>query len=854
MTLNDLLTNSEISLNTYGFCKHHKFHSLFYINKYYSTNKTFQNLLFYQESIGNELIDLCLKNFEIPEINELESPIENQYLLNFEIKELNELQLISINKFIILKYSNLSARIKSSLYNYLDGNININYLLNEIYYKENFQIDNISDVGRKSVPEIEIFLQSIIEFCNKINNFEGIGLEEELNNLNPNHCLINIKVDELDELQLNLINKFITANYYKLSVRCRNGLNNYLESEINFDSLLKKVFNNDNFQIANIRNLGQRSIPEVERFFYNIKEYCFKICKFEKTEIEEEFYLLNSIKLSPTNIKLLHQQIIANYISGLTNQLSNRSRNAINQLLSGQLDFNEFYTVIFSNEHFKVENIQNIGLSSITEIRNYIEKIKLFSIDIISIEDDEKLKQKAVKSLLEIQFPKIDFNIYSNLTNNIFKLIEILIDFNEIFRNTETYILKKTLNIYTDSKSTDINTIIYKTGLTKERIRQIKETILKKIVFELEFLSNFNIDDLLRYKIDNSISFIEITTEKGNYINKIDETKFSKQFQTLIISNFLKKSHELIGNINDVMTFKEIVSKNRHNWKNFYLIKNELYFYFDFNKFVDEVDRRINERTTETYYFNFKSFISKFFKIEMLNNLDELSNICESILNNEFDIYLNFNGNIVFERKTLKTLPEYAYEALEELGKPSHIDEINIQIQLMNLGFSKKISGANLKQKDGFISFSKTSSFGLKKWEKESEGIKGGTIKKIISDYLELKKVPIHLVEIMNEISKYRQTSFRSVIQNLKLDPEKGFLFFNQNFIGLKKIAREYDNEKYNNLPIQLGKKIVSGVSKGEFTNSESIINFIISEYHLSKEEAENILYYFETNVSTKLF
>ena len=50
--------------------------------------------------------------------------------------------------------------------------------------------------------------------------------------------------------------------------------------------------------------------------------------------------------------------------------------------------------------------------------------------------------------------------------------------------------------------------------------------------------------------------------------------------------------------------------------------------------------------------------------------------ICEKIINEEFEIYLDLEENINFKRNTSRQVHEYAFEALEHLGKPSKVKEI----------------------------------------------------------------------------------------------------------------------------------------------------------------------------------
>ena len=56
--------------------------------------------------------------------------------------------------------------------------------------------------------------------------------------------------------------------------------------------------------------------------------------------------------------------------------------------------------------------------------------------------------------------------------------------------------------------------------------------------------------------------------------------------------------------------------------------------------------------------------------------LSSLKETCEVILYNEFDLVVNNEGYIVFERNVRKTLPEYTFEILEELGEMTKVEDI----------------------------------------------------------------------------------------------------------------------------------------------------------------------------------
>jgi hypothetical protein len=193
------------------------------------------------------------------------------------------------------------------------------------------------------------------------------------------------------------------------------------------------------------------------------------------------------------------------------------------------------------------------------------------------------------------------------------------------------------------------------------------------------------------------------------------------------------------------------------------------------------------------------------------------------LINEELGIYLDDEEKITFERNTFKTLPEYAYEALEILGKPSHIDEINKQIKILKPDYNNTIKNTTLKREFGFVPYGRASIFGLKKWDYEKENIKGGTIRSIVQEFLENHSAPVNIKKITEFVLKYRPESNSSSIRsNLMLDEHNTFIFFKDSFVGLKSKKQEY----YGNSLLNSNKNLESiTFNKSESNNSKASIS-----------------------------
>jgi hypothetical protein len=551
-----------------------------------------------------------------------------------------------------------------------------------------------------------------------------------------------------------------------------------------------------------------------------------KICQiysdcFQNTENGVAEEKLDDLKDKILKLNRLQRQIVNHHISIQISKLSVRSRNALIFFLEKEINIINLFDKIFSKTHFKFNSIENVGLASIGELELFTNEIKLFVIDISELTEEKKMTELQLKLFLQKEFNNLEIPSDLISRSSIFSLIQFIISKHLVFGKNESYILENAINIYNNSVLQNLDELSENIHLTRERCRQIRVKILDELESKFLFLTKFDQNLFVGYKIDFNDPFIIITDEIALNINSSDETNFSKHFITLISSFFYNNEFELLGNQDDVFIAKDFKARARHNWKNLYLVSKILNTNFDFVKFIEDIEIRNLEFIDETYQFNFKSYLSNFLKLDDFNLLEILADVCEKLLNEEFNIYLNIEENIVFERKTFKTLPEYAFEALEVLGKPSHIDEINNQIKILKPDYINVIKNTTLKREFGFVPFGRASIFGLKKWDTEKANIKGGTIRSIAEEFLSKYSEPMNIKDIAKFVLKYRpKSNEKSIIYNLKMEDNNRFVFFKNAFIGLK--SKKYNLDKY--LLLKDNEKITTRTWE---ENLQELLNFI---------------------------
>ncbi|TMM29681.1 hypothetical protein FDT66_11245 [Polaribacter aestuariivivens] len=602
-----------------------------------------------------------------------------------------------------------------------------------------------------------------------------------------------------------------------------------------------------NKSFTKFRNCGRKSDEELIKLCNSYHLEGIDSIDNETQELISE----NPLKKIVTELTRTQREVINSFILVNTNSLSVRSKNAISLHLKGNLKIKNFAEKILLSNTFNVKNIKNVGAKCVPELEIYISIIKDFLNDVSQSDNEKKLISIKNNFLIQRTFSisKIPSEILE--TESIFLLTDFLLNQNALFDETQTVIVKKAFKIYQNQKELTLDDIAEKVNLTRERVRQIRKLCLDDIFNKLLFIQNFSDELFQKYNIDINSNQLEIDAEIVDIINNTNNTNLSKEFISYILFAYLWDKFSLIGEIEDVLLPRYFNARNRHNWKNFYLIDKDIVKEIDFNALANDIDNRKSDKIVESYSFNFKSYLSRFLSNNNIDFLDLVFPIGEKIINDEFELYLDLDENITFERNTKKQVHEYALEALEELGNPSKINLILDKVLELNPNYVTDEASlrAAMARRNGFVPIGRKSVFGLKKWEKELENFKGGTIKDVIIEFLQDKNEPIHILLVLEYLDKYRRNKdAKSVLTNLKVDPLKRFLIYNQGFIGLQIKEEQYD-DKFNSLPVQLGKTIIAKHKKGYSIND--IKTFLLNSYNLTFEESKlilNNLKYFNEN------
>lgn len=173
---------------------------------------------------------------------------------------------------------------------------------------------------------------------------------------------------------------------------------------------------------------------------------------------------------------------------------------------------------------------------------------------------------------------------------------------------------------------------------------------------------------------------------------------------------------------------------------------------------------------------------------------------------------IRFDGDLIhLPPNKRRRREELIAEVLEELKTPTHVTVLVERLQAIDPNrewTTEYVRSTIVRFKDRFISLSRTSTYGLRKWEDDREGIKGGTIRSMVEHLLREAETPLHVDHLAEHIRRFRPTTSASSIRlNLQLDTDPRFTFIHGGFIGLR-------DRNYERMPEPL-KRVPGSLMRG---------------------------------------
>lgn len=766
ISLDELAKTESLDDRTIIVCKHNMLNDMHIIMQYYLTYNDFKKLRLVNEYTNKKLTTICekyntcsLKSTLSTHTDENIKGEDNITIENYSLSKLADIESLSVRVINVCKRYDLTDLQKILHY----------------YYVKKGSFDHLHNCGQKSIEELS-------QLCEKYRKKFVIYSDTKLFLKNN----IRNKFPEIVALLEAPI--IILINHENVSNRSHNVcIDNNLTD---IQSIIAFYWTHRSF--TSLRNCGQKSNLEL-----------INLSKKYEIYFEQPNELLNKDR-NPSNpiidkvnsLTIKQKQIINNLLVARFNDLSVRSKNALNSYLGHDITLKNLISSIFSDTTFNVNNIRNVGEKSKVELNILLEGIQE-QIEIASnYQDESEIELKLLKTFLiknfslnEIIINKVlgDLDLSNGLP--IFKVIKALVDNDIIFEQKEKYLFYSEFCSIEKKDFKSLNQLSLKLGITRERVRQIRKQFLTQFDSYFKFLTNYEIKSLINYNLDLTSIFIDIPDDLINRIRDSEGIQFNNLLIIRIFAILYGDKFDIIGNLSRNLNIRDYQTDN---WEKSYLVDNKIKAIFNFNEFYDDIKSRLSNKIEEDYCFNFQSYLLSFFLSSNYERLDEVFEIAEYILLNEFELCLDVEENIVFMRNTKKQINHSVIDILKEVKKPLTINEIYDIIEKKYPGLTKSPESlrASCQRDPNLVYFGKGGTYGLKMWENELQ-IKGGTIRDIAEGFLQEQANPIHINKITKYLRKYRNTNYKSVYNNLKLDDRKRFTFYSGQLIGLA-------SKKYN--------------------------------------------------------
>lgn len=680
--------------------------------------------------------------------------------------------------------------------------------------------------------EIEIFRlykkglisYELYTFCNN-NKFFTINdlviyLESNLNFLSLNNCKshFNIKLLEIAELgglrtrtpqQLNMFeddsyrSKFSDLDGYDMSVRAYNVC---VQNQLTTFKDLHDYYS-DNGSFLKLPNCGSKTNEELVNIV--LKNVSNSVVKSINPSFDHTM---------PLNKKIENIELATNdQMFDIVRKLTKKERNAINDFIMflvysvGTRTKNSLFE--YYNEGFKIKSllkkpkltdnleslsIAKVGKKSITEIKWFYRQL---FINIILMESNpEGIRSQYLEVLFDEvglgkdSKEKVDLDGLNGL-----ELIDFLIK-EEILFGDSTDKALSSINIYNDYEYRTLEELGAIYGLTRERIRQIRERTLNELVIKLKYIRSIYMKELFYISHSNDI-LIELSESFVESINSKYNVNFSYNFIIYLYSLAID-DHALLPMVDENFLFNA-KSKQIGSWENFYLIESEVSNTINLQNMIEDVKEKATSKIQEDYGLNLEVYLYDFLVDESYVLEDKVLDVCEELISKEVGIYLNIYNELEFKRNVKKSLADIAYELLKEAGQPTKVNDLFDTLLQKYPDFDRtEGSFRNSFHADSrFVAIGRQSLWGLKEWEYQRDNFLGGTMIEIVESLLWESDEPMQISDITKGVRKYRDTDEDRLMRNLKVNANNKFIFLRNQYIGLANKA--YD-QKYEELKIDV--------------------------------------------------
>ncbi len=498
--------------------------------------------------------------------------------------------------------------------------------------------------------------------------------------------------------------------------------------------------------------------------------------------------------LSANKLAVINDSIIVQ-----VKKLSSRAFKAIEKHTKGNFTIKKLEEII-TNPDYDFSKIRNIGNKTEEELIAFFKLLRrqIVSISTYSNIGSNIIQADAFNHFLKDKFYFKDKQIHSLWDNYshiegvpIFKAIDMLLKDDVGFKKKDRTFIRKILYLE-ESVPYTMKDLAKESGLTKERIRQIRESLLLKISQYILLFKELNTNLFVVYKVDLKKDLFIIDDDLTEIIRKTENVKFNKYFIGLIIGLINNRTHSILGRITKSLYYKRPATFTYiPEWKSVYIAKKELNEKVDINAIITDLYSKQIQTISETYHVQTNDFINRFANEQLeTKEFKRIERIVKLMANRELDIKIT--DKVTIKRTKLKPMYEYATEALKDIGEPTHYEEIHKRILEMYPDFDKTEEQVRYSMATSHY-FRTLGRQNIWWFKDESTDYKEGTTQDLVIEYLQQYDEPKHIDEIFNYMKELRDgITVRNLLANLKSVENKKFIFFYR-YVGL--VDNNYSDE-----------------------------------------------------------
>ncbi|MEI6060702.1 MAG: sigma factor-like helix-turn-helix DNA-binding protein [Bacteroidota bacterium] len=481
---------------------------------------------------------------------------------------------------------------------------------------------------------------------------------------------------------------------------------------------------------------------------------------------------------------------LINYHIEELKRMENLSERTKNVCIEGSLD-TLFKILYYFLERNTFRDIRNCGLKTDMELITLSKKY--LAISGLTLED-----LRMNEPLLGFEdfklFCYVNFKVPSEVTETykdafiskefpLFSYVQTMINF--ILNDREQYIFNNNYGFLEKSQKRTLQAIGDHYSITRERVRQISQKVPDKVFAAVSKISHrfVNIDKHFDYGLDLKKEIIVINQELVDHINKSENLVYTGKLYSLVFAGIFQRYFISTQSI-------------ENNYHHYYLVSRKYKEIFDFKAFINDIEERNSVRITNDIPIDIFEYLNHFVLPGQIIN-DRLKQICKRIALEEFGLGYD-KTNIIFRRNSLVKLSEHIISILAAVGRPMKLTEICKELKTRSKRIPPNIESlrSSILSIEEVAAIGKTSTYALKEWDL----IKTGTIKELVKEFLESSPEPKHISDIALYVNKFRKTTDKNILSNLKLDKTNTYVFFKLGYIGLK-------YKQYRNIQINSDKK-----------------------------------------------